>query len=176
MRKGRRSLKKTIGGGSSGMGSAGTSKSPAMSGPSKSWLPVKGVSSMKDLPQMENEVKLVETMAPQLTDGRTNPNGAVGVVNYDGNTYCVGAACSCCKIPLTKAEVLPPTEETGTAPRLACDFCGTTYNIVTGEVVAEAKKAGIMGSIVKGVFSASEKQSLPVYALGEKSGQVLIAL
>lgn len=192
MRKGRPSLKKTIKG-SSGMGPSQKS----MGEPSKSWFPVKGMSSMNDLPKADNEVKLVETMvrntsyltrhliniclisfvqASQLIDPRTNPNGAVGVVSFEGQNYCFSAACPCCKIPMTKAKVLSPTDETGNDPRLSCDFCATTYNIKTGDIVTDATSAGVVGSVVKGLFSASSKKPLPVYALGEKSGQVLIAL
>ena len=170
MRKGRRSLKKTIG---SGKVSPMATESPASS---TNWVQVQGISSMDDLPQGENEVKLVETMASQLIDPRTNPNGAVGVVNYEGATYCFAASCACCKIPMTKAVVLPATEETGNAPRISCDFCKTTYNLRTGEIVTEAEKPGLMGGIVKGVFSASDKANLPVYALGDKGGQVVISL
>ena len=77
---------------------------------------------------------------------------------------------------MSKAKVLQPTEETGNDPRISCDFCATTYNIKSGDIVSDAKAPGIMGSVVKGIFSASEKKPLPVYALGEKNGQVLIAL
>mmetsp|Transcript_28850 Transcript_28850/g.44852 ORF Transcript_28850/g.44852 Transcript_28850/m.44852 type:complete len:207 (-) Transcript_28850:56-676(-) len=176
MRKGRKSLKKTIQGSSSaGVGSmAADSSAPSAS--KTNWVPVRGISSMNDLPEGENEVKLVETMASQLIDPRTNPNGAVSVVNYEGATYCFAASCSCCKIPMTKAVVLPPTEETGNAPRVSCDFCKTTYNLRTGDIVADAEKAGLMGGIVKGLFSASDKANLPVYALGDKGGQVVISL
>jgi len=141
------------------------------------WVPVTGVSSMADLPQDENVVKLVDTMADQLTDRGTNPTGAVSVVNYEGKTYCFASSCKCCQIPLAKATVLPPNEESGgTNPRVSCDFCKATYNIRTGERLVNAEKPGLLGGIVVGLFSKSDKIPLPIYDLGEKNGQVLINL
>lgn len=109
-------------------------------------------------------------------NGATNPTGAVSVVNYEEKTYCFASSCSCCQIPLSKAKVLPPSEETGTAPRLSCDFCKATYNVRTGERVENAEKPGLLGGVVTGLFSKSDKKPLPIYDLGEKSGQVLINL
>jgi len=141
------------------------------------WVEVKGVSSMTDLPQVENEVRLVDTMADQLINKGTNPTGAVSVVNFEGKTYCFASSCACCAIPLAKAKVLPPNDETGgTNPRLSCDFCKTTYNIRTGAKVENAEKPGIIGGVVVGLFSKSDKIPLPIYDLGEKNGQVLINL
>jgi hypothetical protein len=42
--------------------------------------------------------------------------------------------------------------------------------------VTSAGGGGIMSGIVKGLFSKSEVPPLPVYALGEKNGKVLINL
>jgi nitrite reductase/ring-hydroxylating ferredoxin subunit len=141
------------------------------------WVPVQGVTSMADLPQEENVVKLVDTMAEQLIDRGTNPTGAVSVVNYEGKTYCFASSCKCCQIPLAKAQVLAPNEESGgTNPRVSCDFCKATYNIRTGARLADAEKPGLLGGIVVGLFSKSDKIPLPIYDLGEKKGQVLINL
>jgi len=178
MRKGRKSLKKTIKNSTRG-GMAGTSAA-APENRSKtggaSWYPVKGIKSLDDITKEENVVQLIETQVKQLCDPRTNPNGAVGVLKTNGNTYSFSSSCPCCQIPLTKAKVREGTEETNGEPRLSCDFCATTFNIRTGEVVTSASKPGIMGSVVKGLFSKAEKEPLPVYALGEKNGQILISL
>lgn len=176
MAKGRRSLRKTVksGANSRGVNPMGGEMEPATR---TNWVPVKGVSSMKDLPQEENKVQFVDTKAEQLTDGATNPTGAVAVVNYEGNTYCFSSSCTSCKVPLTKAQVLAPNEETGnTAPRLCCDLCKATYNIRTGERVENEGKPGLFGGVVSGLFGAQDKLPLPTYDLGEKSGQVLINL
>lgn len=39
------------------------------------WQPIPSISSMEDLPQDENEVKVFDTMAAVLVDKGTNPNG-----------------------------------------------------------------------------------------------------
>lgn len=141
------------------------------------WVPVQGITSMSDLPKEENTVKLVDTMADQLIDGATNPTGAVSIINYNGKTYCFSSSCACCQIPLAKAKVLPPNDETGgTIPRLACDFCKATYNIRTGERVQNAENSGLLGGVVAGLFSKKDKDPLAIYDLGEKNGQVLINL
>jgi len=146
-------------------------------GKKTNWVQVKGLSSMSDLPQEENVVQLVDTMADQLTNGATNPTGAVSVVNYEGNTYCFASSCARCQIPLSKAKVLPPNDETnGAAPRVSCDFCKATYNVRSGERVENAEKPGLIGGVVTGLFSKSDKKPLPIYDLGEKNGQVLINL
>jgi nitrite reductase/ring-hydroxylating ferredoxin subunit len=177
MAKGRRSLRKTVkdSNNSRGVSPMGGEMEPAKK---TNWVPVKGITSMTDLPKGDNEVKLVDTMADQLMNGATNPTGAVSIINYDGKTYCFSSSCSACKIPLTKAKVLEPNEETGnTTPRLSCEFCQATYNIRTGERVQNVEKAGFsLGGVVSGLFGASDKVALPTYDLGEKSGQVLINL
>ena len=182
MAKGRKSLRKTIAAsnGSNARGvtpMAGEMPSSPSSNKRTNWVPVKGISSMKDLPQEENVVKLVDTKADQLINSATNPTGAVSIVNYDSKTYCFSSSCPSCKIPLSKAKVFPPNEETGnTVPRLSCDFCKATYNIRSGERVENAEKPGLFGGVVSGLFSAQESVALPTYDLGEKSGQVLINL
>jgi len=178
MRKGRKSLKKNINNGLGG-GSAGVTPMGGESTVSKktNWVPVAGISSMGDLPQDENSVQLVETKAQKLMNAGTNPNGAVSVVNYKGNTYCFSSSCPSCKIPLTKAKVFEPNEETGDAPRVSCDFCSATYNIRTGEKVADAEgTGGFFGGVVKGLMGAKPSEPLPTYDLGEKGGNVLINL
>mmetsp|Transcript_1375 Transcript_1375/g.2031 ORF Transcript_1375/g.2031 Transcript_1375/m.2031 type:complete len:222 (+) Transcript_1375:144-809(+) len=179
MRKGRKGLNKSINESLSSnvkpMG--GDEVKPTPVGQRTNWVPVAGISSMSDLPQEENVVKFIDTKATTLTKGATNPTGAVAVVNYKGNTYCCSAACSSCQVPLSKAQVLPPNEETGNAnPRLACDFCGATYNIKTGEVLEDAGKKGLMGNIIGGLIASKGKVPLPTYDLGEQKGKVFINL
>lgn len=143
------------------------------------WVPVQGVKSFAELPiNEESKINLVDTMAPQLIDPRVNPTGAVGVINFKGRTYCISPSCSSCKIPLTKAKVLPPNDETKNQhPRIECDFCGATYNAKTGEVVNDASSdRGLIGTFVKGLFSSKEKKALPTYDLGEANGKVVINL
>lgn len=179
MRKGRKSLRKTVASGLSS--STGAVRPMAGAEPAQrasNWVAVSGISSRSDLPSEEGKVKVVETMAPQLIDGATNPAGAVSVVTYEGKTYCTDVSCPSCKIPLTKARILEPNEETGGAdPRIACDFCSATFNVRTGERVEDAKGTGFVGGIVKGLMSANKDQSnLQTYDLGEKDGKVLINL
>lgn len=144
---------------------------------SSSWIPVKGMTSgIKDLPTEEGVVKLVDTMAPALMKVATNPTGAVSVIKYGSSVYCTSVGCASCQIPLNKAEVLGPTEETGTDPRICCSFCRATYNLRTGERVTTHEGGGLMGGIAQNLFSKQKAGSLPIYALGEKNGQVLINL
>lgn len=117
MKRGRGSFKKEIDG--SGPMSTGGSAAAGM-GASRNWINTN--QNIEVLPKEEGKVSLLETGAFLLKDAATNPNGAVGVVKYAGETHCFDSACPQCKIPLTKAKVLPPSEETGSAPRLSCDF------------------------------------------------------
>eukprot|EP00567_Pseudictyota_dubia_P006555 CAMPEP_0197442224 /NCGR_PEP_ID=MMETSP1175-20131217/8287_1 /TAXON_ID=1003142 /ORGANISM="Triceratium dubium, Strain CCMP147" /LENGTH=180 /DNA_ID=CAMNT_0042972653 /DNA_START=311 /DNA_END=853 /DNA_ORIENTATION=+ len=177
MRKGRKSLRKTVGGGMASSKPIRPMGGDEVVARRTNWVPVSGISSMADLPKDENKVKLVDTMADQLIDGAVNPTGAVSVVNYEGKTYCFASSCSSCKIPLTKAKVLPPNEETGgTDPRVSCDFCSATFNVRTGDRLEDAGGSGILGGLVKGLMSAKEKEDLPTYDLGERDGKVLINL
>ena len=112
-----------------------------------------------------------------LVDKATNPNGAVSVVKYGPQTYCFSVNCPKCKIPMTKAKVLPPNAETqNKAPRLACDFCKSTFNLETGAPVTAQEGAGFFGNIAKAMMSAQETAPLPVYDLGEKDGKVLFSM
>jgi nitrite reductase/ring-hydroxylating ferredoxin subunit len=70
---------------------------------------------------------------------------------------------------LTKAKVLDANEESGADARLQCDFCGATYNLRNGVPV---EKEG--GKLLGFLFSKGEKETLPVYGLGEKKGKVFI--
>ncbi|KAI2493319.1 hypothetical protein MHU86_21240 [Fragilaria crotonensis] len=144
---------------------------------SSSWIPVKGMTSgIKDLPTEEGIVKLVDTMAPALMKVATNPTGAVAVIKYGPSVYCTSVGCASCQIPLNKAEVLGPTSETGADPRICCSFCRATYNLRTGDRVTTHEGGGLMGGIAQNLFSKQKAGSLPIYALGEKNGQVLINL
>lgn len=178
MRKGRKSLKKTISGGLGGKvsgvqpmgGEATVSKKT-------NWVPVAGISSISELETEENKVQLIETKAAPLMNAQVNPNGAVSVVKYGGSTFCFSSSCPSCKIPLSKSKVFPPNEETGSSPRISCDFCSATYNIRTGEKVSDAGgTGGMFGGIVKGLMNSKPSEPLPTYDLGEKNGKVLINL
>jgi len=142
------------------------------------WIPVEGLNSMDDLPKEEGVVKLVETNAFALTDRNTNPKGTVGVAAFMGNTYCFNVFCPTCKIPMNKADLYKPNDETENVdPRISCEFCKSTFNLRTGKRLENAEKGGLMGGIVKGIFSASDKREpLETYALGEKNGSVVINL
>uniref|UniRef100_A0A7S3PWA7 Rieske domain-containing protein n=1 Tax=Chaetoceros debilis TaxID=122233 RepID=A0A7S3PWA7_9STRA len=176
MAKGRKSLRKTVKGASNARGVTPMADQD-MGVKKTNWVEVKGLTSMDDLPKEENTVKMVDTMAEKLMNGATNPTGAIAVVNYEGKTYSFASGCACCQIPLAKAKILPPNDETGNgAPRISCDFCKATYNVRTGERLEKAEKPGLLGGIVTGLFSKSDKIPLPIYDLGEKSGQVLINL
>jgi len=134
------------------------------------WVPT-SIKSIAALPQESNVVKLVDTGVPALINKQTNPNGAVSIVNRDGQTYCFAASCAACQIPMTKATVLDPTTETGADPRLACEFCGGTYNLRTGAPVTKEK-----GKMLGFLFSKSEDKPLPVYGLGEQKGKVFLSI
>lgn len=131
------------------------------------------IPSLESLPKELNQVKVVDTMVPALTDKNTNPTGAVSIVNYKGDsdqtTYCFSVSCASCKIPLTKGKVLPPKESNDA--RLQCDFCGATYNLRSGMPV---EKEG--GKLLGFLFNQSKDEKLPVYALGEKGGKVFISM
>lgn len=160
-----------VGGGSNKLNkpkSVGGSVEREASGPKGNWAQT-SIPSIKSLPKEKNEVKLVDTQVPSLINKQTNPTGAVSIVNYDDKTYCFSSSCASCKIPLTKAKVLDPTDETGSDARLQCDFCGATYNLRTGSPV---QKEG--GKLLGFLFSKSEDVPLPVYGLGEQGGKVFI--
>lgn len=128
------------------------------------------IPSIKSLPQGKNEVNLIETGVPSLIDKGTNPKGAVSIVNHADTTYCVSSSCASCKIPLAKAKILDPNDETdGRDARIQCDFCGATYNLRTGMPVKEEG-----GKMLGFLFNGSKGASLPVYGLGEQGGKVFI--
>jgi nitrite reductase/ring-hydroxylating ferredoxin subunit len=78
---------------------------------------------------------------------------------------------------MTKAYPLPPNEETNNAaPRVACDFCQSTYNLQTGRRVASQKTKGIFGGLAKAVLGSQESGPLNVYQLGEKNGKVMFSM
>lgn len=178
MKRGRGSFGKEFDEGISGSkpskSSAGMSDSVGSS--SSRWVPVQGMTSIKDLPTEEGKVKLIDTMAEALKNGATNPTGAVAVIKYGSATYCTAVACSSCKIPLNKAKIVGPNDESGRDPRIVCDFCSATYNLRTGARMTSEGGNGIFGGITKALFSAQSSEALPVYALGEKDGKVLINL
>eukprot|EP00980_Cylindrotheca_fusiformis_P024808 scaffold12503_cov143-Cylindrotheca_fusiformis.AAC.2 len=167
MKRGRGSFKREIDGGSDSSGSVGV-------GPSRNWINTKKKVDM--LPKEDGSVALLDTGAFLLVDKATNPTGAVCVMKYGSQTHCFSSSCPQCKIPMTKAKALPPNAETGTAPRVACDFCKATYNLKTGEKVASEEKTGFLGGIAKAVLSAQEGGPLPIYQLGEKNGEILFSM
>jgi nitrite reductase/ring-hydroxylating ferredoxin subunit len=176
MKRGRGSFKEVDGptpassssssGGGGGLGNVG--------GSSTNWIIVPKITA-KDLPKEEGIVSLIDTQALKLIDKGTNPTGAVSVIKYGPETYCFSVQCPSCKIPLTKAKALPPSEETGKAPRLACDFCKATFNLKTGEKVTAVQGSGLLGNIAKAVLQSKESGPLPIYQLGEKSGKILFS-
>lgn len=173
MKRGRGSFKKEMGA-AVGMGTSSSSANSGLSS-NRDWIQTKN--SVKDLPAEEGQVGLIETGALSLVDQATNPNGAVSVVKYGPETYCFSVNCPKCKIPMTKAQTLPPNEETmNKAPRIACDFCKSTFNLKTGAPVQAQQAAGIFGSIAKVVMSAKDTDPLPVYQLGEKDGRILFSI
>ena len=158
---------KSIGGGSDASNKSSSSNN--------NWIQT-SIPSIDSLPKEQNVVKVIDTNVPKLIDKNTNPTGAVSIVNIDKQTYCFSSSCASCKIPLPKAEVLSPNEETnGVDPRLRCDFCGAAYNLRTG--VRLTKKDGSEGWKPLGFLFGNangENNPLPVYALGERGGKVYI--
>lgn len=138
------------------------------SAPKSNWAQT-SIPSIKSLPKEKNSVQLVDTQVPALINKQTNPTGAVSIVNYEDKTYCFSSGCASCKIPLTKAKILDPAEDTGDDARIQCDFCGATYNLRNG---APVQKEG--GKLLGFLFSKSETVELPVYGLGEQGGKVFI--
>jgi nitrite reductase/ring-hydroxylating ferredoxin subunit len=173
MKRGRGSFNKEIGGGS--MPSSPSSSSGGGLSGGVNWIQTKN--KVQDLPQEEGKIGLIETGAFLLVDKATNPNGAVSVVKYGPETYCFSVNCPKCKIPMMKAKTLPPNDETqNKAPRIACDFCKSTFNLKTGAPLQAQEAAGILGSIAKAVMSAQDATPLPVYTLAEKNGKVLFSM
>jgi hypothetical protein len=105
MKRGRGSFQKEVGGGSSssstgssagGIGSSSGSSFGA-GGSNRNWLQVPDKTT-DDLPTVEGKVQLLETQAYLLKNAQTNPNGAVSVLKYEGETYCFEANCPNCKV------------------------------------------------------------------------------
>jgi nitrite reductase/ring-hydroxylating ferredoxin subunit len=154
--------------------------------PPINWCPTPITS--RDLPTAENTVAVLATNLPSLKNGQTNPNSAVAVIKYDGQTYCFDAACPACKIPLTKAKcrTIPDPDEDPKEEYvidvITCDFCKTTYELQTGVRQKESAmkdEMGFFGGITSKVFAANSASAGPLkfYKLGEKdNGQVVIAV
>lgn len=141
------------------------------SGGGVNWIPLNTPASQVSN-QQDGTVTFVETNLITLKDGAANPNGAVSVLKYKGQTYCFDSTCPCCKIPLTKSKVV----ETEDGPQLVCDFCKTKYSLKDGAKLGKEEGGGIFSGLVKTVFSAQESGPLNMYKLGEKDGKLLIAL
>ncbi|KAG7368720.1 hypothetical protein IV203_031463 [Nitzschia inconspicua] len=158
---------------SSSSSSSGGMVTPTSAG---NWLNTK--KSVKELPEEDGKVKLLDTGAFLLINKQTNPGGAVSIMKYKGETYCFDANCPKCKIPMTKAYPLPPNEETNNqAPRVACDFCQSTYSLKTGKKLKSQEPKGIFGGIAKAVLGASQDSDpLKTYQLGEKNGKIMFNL
>jgi len=177
MKRGRGSFQKELGNsGGNSKGSAGQGSLGQSAGSGKEWITVPKIRT-KDLPKEEGKIGLIETMALPLVDRNTNPQGAVSVLKHDDDMFCFSVSCPSCKIPLTKAKVLPASDDSKGAPRLSCDFCKSTYSLTTGEQLESAEQTGLLGGIAKSLFSANKEAGpLPVYALGERDGRVMISL
>jgi len=177
MKRGRGSFKKEVGGSDTsgkknknvggGMGSATTSTT------SINWCPMP---DDQKLPEQPGKVGLLDTNLPTMKSAATNPTGAVGVVTYEEQTYCFSSSCPSCQIPLTKAKVLPASEESDGGPRLVCDFCKATYNLKDGSKLAAAESGGLFGGVVKSVFASQTSGPLPLYKLGERNGKLVVAV
>jgi nitrite reductase/ring-hydroxylating ferredoxin subunit len=151
------------------LGSEPTSGSGTTKKAVNNWQPTT-IPSITSLPQEKNIVKLIETGVPQLIDKGTNPQGAVSIVNHADKTYCFSSSCASCKIPLAKAKILDPNDDTSNMDaRIQCDFCGATYNLRTGTPVKEEG-----GKVLGFLFNGSKTSNLPVYGLGEQGGKVFI--
>lgn len=136
------------------------------------WLNTK--KSTKELPTEEGKVTLIETGAFLLVNKQTNPGGAAATVKYGEEIFCFEANCPQCKIPMLKAKVLPPNEETNNeSPRVTCDLCKSTYNLKTGEKLETTESTGFFGGIAKSVLGAQDEGNMDTYRLGEKNGKIM---
>lgn len=169
MKRGRGSFQREAGMGKPAKSLGGESEESTKS---LNWIPLP---KENKLPQQENEIIPLDTNLVTLKNAATNPTGAVAVAKYDEQYYCFSVACPSCKIPLTKAKIVPANEESGKAPRLVCDFCKATYNVKTGEKLQAAESGGLFGGVVKSIFASKDSGTLPTYKLGEKNGQLLIS-
>jgi len=177
--KGRRGggLKKELGDSPSSSTSSSSSgfAGGKSSGSNSNWLNTN--KSVKELPAEEGKVTLIETGAFLLVNKQTNPGGAAAVVKYGGETFCFEANCAQCKVPMTKAKILAPNDETNNkAPRVACDLCKYTYNLKTGDKVESAESTGFLGGIAKSVLGSQEGGNMETYQLGEKNGKIMFTM
>mmetsp|Transcript_8764 Transcript_8764/g.25989 ORF Transcript_8764/g.25989 Transcript_8764/m.25989 type:complete len:219 (+) Transcript_8764:165-821(+) len=165
-------LKRELDDSSSAGGGMGRSSA---SGSGTNWLNTN--KSVKELPTEDGKVVLLETGAFLLVNKQTNPGGAASTVKYGGETYCFQANCPQCQIPMIKAKVLPPNDETANkAPRVSCDLCKSTYNMKTGEKLEAAETAGLFGGIAKSVLGSKDGGNLATYKLGEKNGKIMFTM
>ena len=156
------------------------------------WCPIP---PNQKLPEQEGAVAFLDTELPTMKDSATNPTGAVAVVKaYNGQVYCFQSSCPSCKIPLTKAKVIPqpqPSSATTTtvvdddgngktsasSPHLVCDFCKATYNLKDGSKVQSTESAGLFGGVIKTVFASQGGSGpLKLYKLGERNRKLVIAV
>ena len=178
MKRGRGSFKKEVGSSGFSSSSSSSSSSRSSSAPTKrNWQLIPNQTT-DALPKTEGKVVLMETNLESFKDSVANPTGAIAMIKTDGETFCFSSSCPSCKIPLTKAQVLPANDETaktGKSPRIACDFCKATYNLKTGEKLKSQEATGLFGGIAKSVLSSQSSGPLPIYQLGEKDNQILIS-
>ncbi len=172
-----KSLREVNEGGSQGSSTvpSGFSSSPESAG--KNWVPIPNL-KVNSLPD-EDGITLIDTNLKPLINGATNPTGALCVARYEGKLYCFQVNCECCKVPMNKAKLLPPTSESG-GPRVSCDFCSSTYSLKTGLPLEDARKdegagGNVFGSMIKNLMSSQSKKALQVYSLSaDNKDRVLI--
>lgn len=190
VRRGKGSIGKEIGNnnnneGGMGMGGDATSASSSNSNNNLNWTPI--AVAVAALPTEENKVTLIDTNLITMKNAQTNPTGAVSVLKYQKQTYCFAINCPSCQIPLLKAKCVPivnPMEGTKSSslsapPALQCDLCKATYNLKTGDKITDTTnigdQPGLLGGIVKSLFSSKASGPLKVYQLAEKNGKLLIS-
>jgi nitrite reductase/ring-hydroxylating ferredoxin subunit len=168
VKRGRGSLGKELGGDQKSGGGFSSSEDSV-----SSWCQLPAGSK---LPAQENEVKLLDTNLPTLTNKATNPTGAVSVLTYKGKNYCFSSVCPSCKIPLAKAKAVDPSPGE-TAPRLVCEFCKSTYSLSNGAKLGSQKADGLFGGVVQSLLNVNPESAgrLPLFKLGEnKNGKLMI--
>lgn len=175
MKRGKGSLRKEIGDDEKGMPS---SSSSSFVSSSINWCPIP---PNQKLPQEEGKIGLLDTNLPTMKNAATNPTGAVGVARYREEMFCFASSCPSCKIPITRAKILPPPSpesNNNNSPRLSCGFCQATYNLKSGVRLATDESGGFFGGVVKSILSADPKNAgpLPTYKLGERNGKIVIAV
>ena len=179
MKRGRGSFKQEMGANNGSKKSSFSGKKTSSAGVRRdiNWCPMP---SGQQLPNEINQVGLLDTQLPTLKNSATNPTGAVAVIKADNEQiYCFSSSCPSCQIPLTKAKVATPTATTEPHPRLVCDFCKATYSLKDGARLQgedAVKEGGLLGGIVKNVFSAKETGPLKMYKLGQKGKDLVIAV